>query len=218
MRMEQYHQKPRYRITRRGYLALFLILFLLAVLLEQCMKDKPQEAVYPETIGTIPITTDLIPQGYAGRTGIERNIKWIVIHETGNTASSATAENHNAFLHNEKQMTNSTSWHYTVDDTEIYHHLPDNEVGYHAGDQLTEGGGNACGIGIEICVNDGGDYQKAVDNAAQLTAYLLKVYDLPLKNVKQHGDFMNKNCPQRLRDSGGWEDFLVKVKTYQKDF
>lgn len=210
----QKKQKRRYRLTRRGWLAVVILLFFVVVLAEQCIKDKPQEAIYPERIGSVAVITDLIPSDYAGRTGIKRTIKWIVIHETGNTAASATAENHNAFLHGEKQMNNTTSWHYTVDDHEIYHHLPDDEVGYHASDQLTPDGGNACGIGIEICVNDGGDYQQAVDNAARLTAYLLDSYDLGLKAVKQHGDFTNKNCPERLREGEHWKEFLKQVKQY----
>ena len=35
----------------------------------------------------------------------------------------------------------------------IYHHLPDDETAYHAGDGMEKNGGNMNGIGIEMCVN-----------------------------------------------------------------
>ena len=49
------------------------------------------------------------------------------------------------------------SWHYTVDDHAIVQHLPDYETAYHAGDGK-DGPGNTTSIGIEICVNAGGDF------------------------------------------------------------
>lgn len=217
-RLQTYHTPPRrrLRLTKRGWIALGLLLILLCLLgISRCFQPK-QEAVYPESIGGIIVHTDLIDPSFAGRTEINREIKWVVIHETGNSAASATAANHNTFLHDEKQRENTTAWHYTVDEHEIYHHLPDDEVGYQAGDGLAKDGGNACGIGIEICVNEGADYDKAVDNAAKLTAYLLNAYHLNVKDVKQHADFMNKNCPEHLREGDNWPAFLEKVKDYKK--
>lgn len=60
----------------------------------------------------------------------------------------------------EKNPETPTSWHFTVDEKEIYQHLPLNENGWHAGDGGT---GNRKSIGIEICENDG-DFEKAVAN------------------------------------------------------
>ena len=59
------------------------------------------------------------------------------------------------------------SWHYTVDDLSIYQHLPDGERAYHAGDGGS-GPGNATSIGIEICVDAGGDFEQAKANVAAL--------------------------------------------------
>ena len=218
-RIQTYHKRPprrlHVRLTKRGWAVLAILLVLIVLLISRCTHQK-REAVYPEKIGSIPVHTDLIPEDFAGRTGIKRDIKWIVIHETGNKAPSATAANHNTFLHDEKQRENNTAWHYTVDDHEIYHHLPDDEVGYQAGDGQAKNGGNQCGIGIEICVNEGSDYQQAVDNAAMLTAYLLNAYHLSVDDVRQHADFMQKNCPEHLREGDNWQDFLHKVKDYKK--
>ena len=52
--------------------------------------------------------------------------------------------------------------------------LPDQEVGWHAGDKMTENGGNMTGIGIELCVNEGNDFDKTMENAAALCAELMK--------------------------------------------
>lgn len=165
-------------------------------------------------IGSIPLYTDFLPDDYAGRTNIKRRIKWIVIHETGNTSNGSDAAMHNKYLHSEEQKDAFLSWHYTVDDEKIYHHLPDNEAAYHASDSLSKGGGNTNGIGVEICVNADGNYNQAVDNAAKLVAFLLNRYDLDIEDVKQHGDFTKKDCPENLRQGDNYEQFLKKIEEY----
>lgn len=168
------------------------------------------------SIGGIQVQQRFLPLGYAGRPGITREIKWIVIHETANHSDGADSEAHYTFLmNNAKDKT--LSWHYTVDDGAIIHMLPDYEVGWHAGDGSKPGGGNMCGIGIELAVNDDGDFEKTLDNGARLTAYLLHTYGLDLSAVKMHGDFSGKNCPMMLRDSGRWEEFLNLVEKYYID-
>ena len=164
-------------------------------------------------IDGIPLYEQLIPEGYAGRPGIIREIKYIVIHETSNTDSGADAQSHSSYLMHEAKDT-ELSWHYTVDDHEIVQNLPDNEVGWHAGDGHTEPGGNINGIGIEICVNSDGNFDTAKDNAAKLAAYLIKKYNLSLGALKQHADFMDKDCPQIIRDNGQWDSFKAKVQDY----
>ena len=102
--------------------------------------------------------------------------------------------------------------HYTVDDHEIWHHLPDNEVGYHAGDSSWKEGGNRNGIGIELCVNQGGNFEQTMRNAAQLTAYLLLQYHLTIDDVKKHQDFSGKICPSTIIETNRWQDFLNMVQ------
>ncbi|MCF0111897.1 MAG: N-acetylmuramoyl-L-alanine amidase [Erysipelotrichaceae bacterium] len=169
--------------------------------------------VQPEVIDGLVVHTKFIEEGRQNRPGIKRTIKYIVIHETGNFKAGATAENHSIYLTKNSKVENS--WHYTVDDTEIWHHLPDDEVGWHASDGLSNPGGNLNGIGIELCVNKDGDFEKTLDNAAKLVAYLLSEYNLPLSRVKQHHDFTKKNCPQTIRNTDRWEEFLQMVKTYK---
>lgn len=179
---------------------------------------NPIEMNNNKGVGKVNIIEDIIPQkGGKVRPGDVRQKKWIVIHETGNSSKGADAKNHSTYLKNlAKANTTYVSWHYTVDDHEIYHHIPDNEIAYHASDGRVEGGGNMASIGIEICVNSDGNFDKARDNAAWLTAKLLKENNLTIGAVKQHHDFApdGKNCPQTIRDKGLWNNFLQAVQKY----
>ena len=139
----------------------------------------------------------------------------MVIHETGNTAEGSDAAGHSAYLLSGKS--GDTSWHYTVDDHQIYHHIPDDEIAWHAGDRRTRDGGNLCGIGVELCVNEDGDFEKTFNNAARLTAYLLDTYGLQLGDVKQHADFMD----QKFKPSGtttGGRNFLKRSTNTKPHF
>ena len=101
------------------------------------------------------------------------------------------------------------SWHYTVDDHAIVQHLPDYETAYHAGDGKA-GPGNTTSIGIEICVNAGGDFEAAKANAAALVRLLMEEHGIPLDNVVQHNRWNGKDCPKTIRaTAGAWEAFLA---------
>ena len=80
---------------------------------------------------------------------------YITVHNTANTAVGANAKSHASYV---KNPDTPTSWHFTVDDTEIYQHLPLNENGWHAGDG--NGDGNRKSIGIEICENADGNFSR----------------------------------------------------------
>ena len=162
----------------------------------------------------LQIRDDFIKTGTKARPGDRHDKKWIVIHETGNTKPGSDAQSHAAYikdlaLQNELYL----SWHYTVDDHAVYHHIPDDEVAWHAGDGRKDDGGNLSGIGVEICVNPECDYEKALRNAAQLTAQLMRAHGIPIENVRQHHDFSGRDCPERLRREGRWEDFLAMCRS-----
>lgn len=211
-------KKRNHTQRQRTIFALLLVIVFAAMLYSYDKYTRfhrlpPDLQQMQQSIG-IPITERLIGENSAGRPGIKREVKWVVIHETANHSRGADARAHSAYIL-KHSVDHALSWHYTVDDREIYHHLPDNEVGWHAGDSLSTGGGNACGIGIEICVNDDGNFEKSLENAAKLSAFLLDHYHLPTSHLKQHADFMDKNCPQTLRDSGRWEEFVQMVEKFR---
>lgn len=79
----------------------------------------------------VKITQDFIPAGNNNRPGYAMTPIYITVHNTANTAVGANAKSHASYV---KNPDTPTSWHFTVDDTEIYQHLPLNENGWHAGD------------------------------------------------------------------------------------
>ena len=162
------------------------------------------------------IKKDFIPEGRNNRPGHTLEPEYITIHDTGNTSRGAGAEMHAQYLKSDNAANAPVSWHFTVDENKIYQHLPLDENGWHAGDG-SNGPGNRKSIGIEICENRDGDRPQAEENAAWLTAKLLKEHGLDIAQVKQHYDWSGKNCPRVLRGrNGGWEEFLKQVEHYLK--
>lgn len=179
------------------------------------VSKPPEEDAGLTYIDGIPIITDFLAEGSRARPGVQREIKWLVIHETDNTSRGADAKAHNSFIHQNANATEGiVSWHYTLDDHEIYHHLPDNEAAYHAGDQMAKDGGNLNGIGIEMCVNSDGSFEQTLVNTERLCARLLLEYDLKPKALKKHQDFSpeGKICPSTLINEGRWDEFCQAVE------
>ena len=158
----------------------------------------------------IPIKQDFIPVGRRNRPGYKLTPKYITIHTTANPDVGAAA--HASYIKGDAAAAIPASWHFTVDDKEIYQHLPLTENGWHCGDG-TNGTGNRQSIGVEICeYTNKARQDQAISNAAWLTAKLLTDYSLTIAAVKQHYDWSGKNCPRVLRArASGWQDFLAEV-------
>lgn len=159
----------------------------------------------------VKIRKNLVPSSIAKRVtyGGTNSKKYIVIHETANTSKGADADAHGRLQANGNSR--SASWHYTVDDKEIVQSFSDNAQCWHAGNASY----NKNSIGIEICVNSDGNFKKAVDNAAELTKYLMDKYNVPASNVVQHNTASGKDCPRYLRNGSkgiNWNDFKAKIK------
>jgi len=209
--------------TARRKLTLILLLLFIGLAVVQTVWGNPFDFLIHRTpdydnmdpVGDaygVPVFEAIVPEDAPGRPGEKREIQYVVIHETGNFDRGADAKAHANLL--TEGSGGQTSWHYTVDDHEIFHHLPDGEIAWHAGDQRTENGGNTCGIGVELCVNEDGDFEATFENGAKLTASLLHRYGLSIEAVKQHHDFSGKNCPQNIRESDRWDEFLSLVQSY----
>ncbi len=207
---------------KQGTIFLFLIVFVLLILgfffffssknsqskSSEVEPKKKIEAVNLTKVFEVPVYTEWVEINELSRIGKKRTIKYIVIHETANTSIGSDAKNHSIYLRYNNDTT--TSWHYTVDDKSIYHHIPDDEIAYHAGDKE----GNQYGIGIELCVNKDGDFEKTLENGAKLVAYLLEAYELDLDDVHTHQDFSGKDCPHFLLAQNRFEEFKGKVQFY----
>ncbi|WP_342494030.1 N-acetylmuramoyl-L-alanine amidase [Bacillus sp. FSL R5-0447] len=152
----------------------------------------------------IKVIQDFIPVGHHNRPGYAMNPAYITVHNTANTAKGANAAMHARY---EKNPETPTSWHFTVDEKEIYQHLPLNENGWHAGDG--NGTGNRKSIGIEICENSDGDFEKAMANAQWLIKKLMKEQGISLANVVPHQHWSGKYCPRKLLDR--WDSFKAGI-------
>lgn len=141
---------------------------------------------------------------------------YVTIHETGNTAPTADAEAHASYMYqgcpDASGNPTQKSWHFTVDQTEIFQSLQTEEQGWHAGDG--GGPGNTTSIGIELCVNDGSDFSKTRDHAAELVAELNEQGHGFMGTVP-HQFWSGKNCPTRILEGDLWDDFLKRVANFQ---
>lgn len=156
------------------------------------VENIDQSSVFPKEVCGVPIYTKLIDINTSARTGEKRIIKYVVIHEIDNFEKGVGAANHATFLENNNKS--PPSWHYTVVDKEIYHHIPNDKRANHAGNKK----GNDYGIGIELCVNEDGVFNQTFDNATKLVAYLLNSYNSDINAIKTHHDFTGKECPHNI--------------------
>ncbi|NGP59924.1 hypothetical protein FLT15_16915 [Paenibacillus thiaminolyticus] len=156
---------------------------------------------------TIEIKQRLLPDGRPNKPSRSMKPQYITIHNTDNSAPGATAEAHSRFILNGSGGAQK-SWHYTVDDREVYQHLRDDEQGWHAGD--SSGPGNTTSIGIEVCMFQGMDEPKAWQRAAELIALLCKRHGLGVDRVVPHKRWSGKACPSRILPR--WNEFVKMVE------
>jgi len=157
----------------------------------------------------ITIRKKLVPDAQANKVtyGKGNTKKYIVVHETDNERSGADADAHARLQYNGNSR--SASWHYTADDKEIVQSFEHAWRCWAAGSTT----GNNQGIQVEVCVNSDGNYLKAMQNAAELVAKIMKDENIPISNVVQHNHFSGKNCPSQMRAGKvSWSQFIAMVK------
>lgn len=146
------------------------------------------------------------------RPRIKRIPIYITIHETDNPKAGADAEAHAKLQY--KGNSRVASWHYSVDDKEIWRSIPDDEVGWACGDG-GNGTGNRKSISIEICVNEDGNFQKAQANAKELVRYLMQKWNIPLERVVPHKHWSGKNCPRHILSN--WKQWVLSIPSPPTD-
>lgn len=150
------------------------------------------------------IIQDFIPTSNSNRPGTSLAPTYITVHETANTSPGADAETHSRYVKGADAQSRQVSWHYTVDDSVIYQHLPTNEVGWHAGST-----GNSQSIGIELCVNSDGNFTATRQRGVELIQSLMNQMNIPLSRVVSHQHWTGKNCPANLLSV--WNSFIQEV-------
>ena len=139
-------------------------------------------------------------------------ITWLVVHDTGNPSKGADAEAHRRFFSDKRK----SSAHYFVDDKQIIQIIGDSQASWHCGDNQGKGRAlNGCknvnSIGIELCINQDGDYDKAYKNLVELVKNLMVKFKIDLDHVCRHYDVSRKRCPGTFFDKGLWTKFKEDI-------
>ena len=140
-------------------------------------------------------------------------IKYIVVHDTGNSSRGANATAHYNYFNGGDR---SSSADFFVDDTQI---LCVNDYykfyTWHCGDGHGKYGiTNRNSVGIEFCINVDSDRDKTLERTAQLVRELMQELNIPIDRVVRHYDASRKNCPQSMSGNGWaqWYEFKEKLK------
>ncbi len=147
-----------------------------------------------------------------GRKRNKSDIKFLVVHYTGNDGSGANANAHYRYL---QGATRYGSAHYFVDDKEIIQVIGDSIEAWSVGDNQGYGRAlNGCtnynSISVEICVNRDGNFDATYFNAVELFKELKRQY--PNAKVCRHYDVSMKNCPAFLVSNPlKWRKFLNDI-------
>jgi len=157
-------------------------------------------SVIPYYFGKNTITDAIIPIGNKNRLSITAPVHYIVIHDTGSTASTANESAHSNYVRNSNT---TVSWHYTVGANAIYRHLPDIEQGIHSGDggrvyQLIDSGISGINQSPKVTIDLSGYYEldgiKTLIKAPMAGTRLAKTSDIVDTGIRvvigENGNYM----------------------------
>ena len=141
--------------------------------------------------------------------------EYIVIHETANTRAGADAQAHWRYWNTNDNAQSSV--HFVVDDHEVVQ-LAEFLPGkcwrcWHVGDNKGHSNiTNSNSIGIEICVNSDGNFEKARQNCIELVKWLMPQVKLGPEKVVRHYDASGKHCPANMLNRPElWKDFKKQI-------
>ncbi|MGL5152465.1 MAG: SH3 domain-containing protein [Clostridium sp.] len=146
-------------------------------------------------INGLKVNKQLIDINYSK--GVTIQPKYIVIHDTDNRKKGATAMANRNYFANHPNA--NASAHYIVDEGNIVQALEDTWKGWHVGDG---GSGakinNGNTIAIEMCVNQGNNFDKTMEHTIELTKYLMKKHNISADNIVMHNDASGKICSRMM--------------------
>ena len=150
---------------------------------------------------------------YGGTRSVD-DIKYIVIHYTGNNGDTA-ANNCRYF----QGANRNASAHYFVDGGNyVYKSVPVKSVAWSVGGFYSQSGGagsyykkctNANSLSVEMCNCVKSVPEKVFDQTVELTRFLMDKYNVPPSRVIRHWDVNGKDCPARWvgKSNDGWDKF-----------
>ena len=142
-------------------------------------------------------------------------IKYVVIHYTANNGD--TAQNNCKYFNSPNRK---ASAHYFVGRDGVFQSVQDIHTAWHCGGSSYKHKycRNANSIGIEMCskIDGNGKYyieNSVIDNAIDLTKYLMDKYNISSSNVIRHYDVTGKACPEPfVRDENLWKNFKLQLE------
>ena len=151
----------------------------------------------------LPITKKITKYNYT-KDDSTNDIKFIVIHDTGNKNDSDEG-NANYF----SQDGRKASAHYFVDDNSITQVVEDKDISWHVGDGVGKYGiTNKNSIGIEMCRVNGTVTALTEANTIGLVKTLMQKYNVKADKVVRHYDASRKNCPASFSPNN-WERWIA---------
>lgn len=162
---------------------------------------------------------------YYGAKRLIKNIKYIVVHYTANSGTTATAKSNANYFAN---TTRKASAHYIVDEGSIiYQSVSDDYVAYSVGDtqKYTNGGAsmkgiitNSNSISIEMVshTDSNGTYyipDVTIQNTIRLIKDLQKKYTwITNDKIHTHHSVTGKLCPAPLVNATAWANFKALLE------
>lgn len=172
---------------------------------------KNKETQY---MGGVPYRYLHISQNYSK--DLNMTPQYIIVHDTDNTGYRADAYAHYTYFNNNYV---EASAHYFVDDKEVIQTVDDNLVAWHSGDRYAgvtpkvPDAKNSNSIGVEMCVNRDGNYEKTYENTIKVVKELMKRHNIPASNVIMHNDASGKYCSRRMLDNPElWKNFKKELE------
>ena len=145
-------------------------------------------------------------------------IRYIVIHDTGNSAKGANAEAHFRYFNGGNRGSSADIF---VDDASVWY-VNDYTKYYswHCGDGKGRYGiTNQNSVGVEMCIHADGDHEAAFANMAEVVRELMTELNIPAERVVRHFDASRKLCPKSMAgdDWKLWHTFKQRITKEEMD-
>ncbi len=152
---------------------------------------------------------------YAAKKRNRKEVKYIIIHYTGNTGD--TAIDNGRFF--KRQTDREAGAHFFIDrEGVIVKSVALNRSAWAVGGKKLNAGGkmhgiitNANSVSIELCDNAGKDPSVNQIKAVKKCIKYIRKYCKNATAVYRHYDVTGKYCPIRMIDNNPWKDFLFKI-------
>lgn len=204
-------QYPRVRFAAALLLGAVLVMLLAYILSGGSAEPAVAQRSLPG-MECLPLYESLLREGSPGRPGTERAIEYVVIHETANRdagADAATTPNSSrgAGADPPPGTTRWTTPAFTA--TSRTMRSPGTR-----GTGRPPTAATCAASGVELCVNSDGDFEKAFDNGARLTAACSASTPSPSPLYASTRISLRRTVPRQFGTRGAGQEFLDRTEQY----